>query len=299
MERKERIDSFGAVTLVTFSLVLGFGQVLIKLGNGGFGPVFFAGMRSVLSLVFLLVWMKARGLRLETGRGTRALGLLIGVLFTSEFVFLFLALDLTSVARSALMFYTMPVWLSLMAHFVLPGERLTLAKLAGLALAFGGVALVLLGGNRAGGGGMLGDLFALAGAWCWAGLALAVRATRLREMRAESQLFWQLAVSAVLLSAMAPLFGDLLRAPGALHWGILLAQALGISFAGFLFWMWILKHYPASSVASFGFLTPVFGTLLGWLMLGEPLPGPVLVALGLVAAGLWLVNRPVGRVRTV
>ncbi|MGR3794498.1 EamA family transporter [Vannielia sp. SX4] len=62
--------------------------------------------------------------------------------------------------------------------------------------------------------------------------------------------------------------------------------------------MWILKIYPASSVASFGFLTPVFASLLGWLMLNEALRPSVLMALVLVAAGLWLVNRPVGRVRT-
>ncbi|SIN97669.1 DMT family transporter [Vannielia litorea] len=296
MERKDRIDAFGAASLVGFSLLLGFGQVIIKVGNEGFGPVFFAGMRSALSLGFLLIWMRARGIVLELGPGVRGLGLLMGLFFTGEFVALFIALDLTTVARSALMFYTMPVWLALLAHFLLPGERLTVVKVTGLALAFAGVAMALLAGSE-GGGALVGDLCALAGAWCWAGLALVVRGTRLREMRAESQLMWQLAVSAVLLGALAPLFGPLFRGPEALHWGVLLVQGLVISGAGFLFWLWILKFYPASSVASFGFLTPVFGTLLGWLILDEPLPGVILLALALVAAGLWLVNRPVGRVR--
>ncbi|MBY6152505.1 DMT family transporter [Vannielia litorea] len=297
MERKDRIDAFGAASLVGFSLLLGFGQVIIKVGNEGFGPVFFAGLRSVLSLAVLLLWMRARGIRLELGRGNWGPALVMGLFFTGEFVALFIALDLTTVARSALMFYTMPVWLALMAHFLLPGEKLTAVKLAGLALAFAGVALALLVGET-GEGALIGDLCALAGAWCWAGLALMARATRLREMRAESQLAWQLAVSAVLLCAMAPLFGPLLRGPELIHWGVLGVQALVISGAGFLFWMWILKIYPASSVASFGFLTPVFASLLGWLMLNEALRPSVLMALVLVAAGLWLVNRPVGRVRT-
>ncbi|MBS8229075.1 hypothetical protein [Vannielia litorea] len=56
MERKDRIDAFGAASLVTFSLVLAFGQVIIKVGNEGFGPVFFAGLRSVISVAFLLGW---------------------------------------------------------------------------------------------------------------------------------------------------------------------------------------------------------------------------------------------------
>ena len=242
--------------------------------------------------------MRLRGLPLEVGRGLWGLGLALGLCFSLEFVMLFIALDLTTVARSALMFYTMPVWLALMAHFLLPGERLTLVKLAGLALAFTGVSIALMTGRSEGAGSIVGDLCALMGAWGWAGIALIARGSRMREVRAESQLFWQLIVSCVLLLGLAPLFGPLLRDPGLLHWGILGVQGLVISGAGFLFWMWILKLYPASSVASFGFLTPVFASVLGWVVLGEELGHSVLVALTLVAAGLWLVNRPVGRVRT-
>lgn len=297
MERKDRIDAFGVASLVTFSLVLGFGQVIIKVGNEGFGPVFFAAMRSIVSIFVLAGWMWLRGIRLEAGRAIWGLGLAIGLCFSAEFILLFLALDLTTVARSALMFYTMPVWLALMAHFLLPGERLTVVKFAGLALAFAGVSVALLSGRGGGEASLAGDLCALAGAWGWAGIALIARGTRMREVRAESQLMWQLAVSAVVLTAVAPLFGPLLRDPGLIHWGILGVQGLVISGAGFLFWMWILKLYPASSVASFGFLTPVFASLLGWLLLGEQLRGTVLIALVLVAAGLWLVNRPMGRVR--
>jgi drug/metabolite transporter (DMT)-like permease len=62
--------------------------------------------------------------------------------------------------------------------------------------------------------------------------------------------------------------------------------------AGFLFWFWLLTIYPASSVASFAFLSPIFGVGLGWLLLGEPVGPGILVALVLVCAGLVLINRP-------
>ena len=81
MERKDRIDAFGAASLVGFSLLLGFGQVIIKVGNEGFGPVFFAGLRSVLSLAVLLLWMRARGIRLELGRGNWGPALVMGLSF--------------------------------------------------------------------------------------------------------------------------------------------------------------------------------------------------------------------------
>ncbi len=65
-----------------------------------------------------------------------------------------------------------------------------------------------------------------------------------------------------------------------------------VAGAGFLFWIWLLSIYPASSVASFSFLSPIFGILLGWLLLGEHAGVSIFAAGALVAAGILLINRP-------
>lgn len=294
MDRRAALDTFGVVSLTGFALLLAFNQVVIKLTNEGLQPVFFAGLRSLGGAGVICLWMRVRGLDTAIRPGTLPAGLLIGTVFAAEFVFLFLALDLTTVARTSVIFYTMPVWLALGAHVLLPGERLTPPKSAGLALAVAGVAWAI--GARGGAGGqqasLAGDLFALGGAICWAGIALCARATALREVRPEMQLLWQLAVSAPLLLLAAPLFGPLLRDPGLIHWAGLGFQILVIVSAGFLFWMWLLSIYPAASVASFSFLSPVFGVLLGWLLLGERVGVEIAGALVLVSAGLVLINRP-------
>ena len=62
--------------------------------------------------------------------------------------------------------------------------------------------------------------------------------------------------------------------------------------AAFLFWLWLLSIYPASSIASFSFLSPIFGVGLGWLLLGEHVGPEIGVALVLVCAGLIIINRP-------
>jgi drug/metabolite transporter (DMT)-like permease len=54
----------------------------------------------------------------------------------------------------------------------------------------------------------------------------------------------------------------------------------------------MLTIYPASSVAAFSFLGPIFGVFFGWLLLGESIGPSLLGALALVAAGLWLISRP-------
>ncbi|SEP57154.1 DMT family transporter [Thalassovita taeanensis] len=290
MERKDRIDAIGALALTGFAIVLAFNQVVIKLGNGGFQPVFMAGLRSLGALVVLLVWMRIRGVRLSFPVGTVVPGLLLGGLFAFEFVCLFWALDHTSVARASILFYSMPVILSLAAHFTLPGERLTPLRLLGLGLAMAGVAVVL--SQRNGGqASLLGDLAALGAACGWAGIALSVRLTSISKVVPEMQLWWQLVVSSVLLLGLAPLFGPLLRDPGLWHVAGLMYQIIAVASFGFLFWFFLMKIYPASSVASFSFLSPVISVVLGWLILGEQIGGAVIVALVLVALGIVLINR--------
>ncbi|WP_299041555.1 DMT family transporter [uncultured Tateyamaria sp.] len=290
MIRKSQIDLFGAVALTLFSLNLGFNQVVIKVANGGFQPVFMAGLRSLGALALLAAWMWVRGIPLRMPAVGRAGGIIAGLLFAVEFICLFLALDLTSVARTSILFYSMPVWLALAAHVLLPGERLTGVRLVGLAFAMGGVVLALLD-REAGQGHLLGDVFALGAALCWAGIALCVRVTPLSGIPAEQQLFWQLLVSAPVLLLVAPAFGPLLRDLEVIHVVGLAYQIVFIASFGFLFWFFLMKIYPASGVASFSFLSPVFAVVLGWMILGEDISVTIWLALGLVAVGLVLINR--------
>ena len=293
MPQKDRIDAFGASGLTVFAALLAFNQVVIAVGNEGLQPVFFAALRSIGGAICIFAWMKARGIAVEVAPGTWRAGLAMGACFAVEFICLFVALDLTTVTRTSIIFYSMPVWLALLGHVLIPGERITKVKGMGLALAFAGVVLAITRRDGAGGeASLIGDLCALAAALGWAGIALLAKASRLRTVRPEVQLLWQLAVSAPLLLLAAPLFGPLLRGPELIHWGALAFQVVVIVSAGFLFWLWLLSIYPAASVAAFSFLSPVFGVFLGWSLLGEQVGWEIGVALVLVAAGLILINRP-------
>jgi len=60
---------------------------------------------------------------------------------------------------------------------------------------------------------------------------------------------------------------------------------------GFIVWLWLLGRYPAATVASFSFLTPVLSLVFGWAVMGERLSPAILGAAVLVAAGIILINR--------
>lgn len=290
MEEKRSVDGFGAFCLISFAALLAFNQVVIKVTGQGFNPVFQAGLRSAIGLVVLLIWMRVFSISVKIPRNAMFWGVVSGLLFAYEFVLLFIALDLTTVSRVSILFYTMPIWMSIAAHFLLPGERLTRNKVLGMALALGGVVLALL--DRDGKDvSLIGDFCALAAAFGWAAINVLVRVTPLAEVRPQNQLFWQLAVSAVVMLAISPLFGDLIRNPTWLHISGLMFQSICVVSLGFMLWFWLLKRYKASGVAAFSFLSPVLAVLLGWALLNEALEPQVWVALGLVLMGIYLVNR--------
>ncbi|NDR56467.1 DMT family transporter [Aliiruegeria sabulilitoris] len=293
MQRRDRIDTFGALALIGFSAFLGFNQVIIKVVNEGLQPVFWAGLRSLGAIPCIWLLMRLRGRRPDLRRETWGGGLLLGLAFSFEFVFLFLALDLTTVTRSSVIFYSMPVWFAIMANFLLPGERLTRNRLAGLLLAFAGVTWAIV--NRGGGAGeasLAGDLCALGGAISWAAIALVARGTKISGVDAQTQLLWQVGISAPILLAISPLFGEFLRDPQPIHWWGLGVQIVFVVSVGFTVWLWLLSVYPPASVAAFSFLTPIFGVSMGWLILGEDIQPGLIGALALVIGGLVLINRP-------
>ncbi|MHA1529963.1 MAG: DMT family transporter [Alphaproteobacteria bacterium] len=292
MERKDRIDALGGVVLVTFSLLMGLNQVMIKLVNAGMQPVFQAGLRSACAFLPVLVFALLTRKRLSLSDGSLWPGVLCGGFFATEFLLLFQSVEYTSVARVSVFFYTMPFWVALGAHFMIPGERLTRVRALGLALAVAGVVLALLRNTSpAGPHALFGDLLSLIGAMFWAGIVFMARLTKLSRSSPEMQLLYQLAVSSVVLLAVAPLFGPVIREMTPALAGIFAFQVIAVVCFGFLSWFWVLKIYPASDMASYSFLAPVFGVLFSWLILGEEISWSVIAALALVAAGIYLVNR--------
>ena len=102
--------------------------------------------------------------------------------------------------------------------------------------------------------------------------------------------FDNLAVSAIILLPFSLLFGDWIRDLQTVHIYMLTFQILVVVAGGFLVWFWVLTIYPASDMASFGFLTPAFGVIFSWLFLDEAISFTIIGALVLISIGIVLIN---------
>ena len=294
MEKKNKIDAFGAVALISFSLLLGINHVVIKIVNVGLNPIFFAGIRSFIAFLFIIIWMKFTRKPIVLNKKNINICLIAGLVFALEFLFLFLALDFTSVSRNSIIYYSMPLWLTILLFFTKNKEKLSFIKLLGLILAFSGV-VISVSKNDSGliinSSSLFGDFLAFLAALFWALLIIIAKNSNFNKEIPEMQLLWMVMVSGPILICFSFFIEDPIRDFQIIHiWGLLF-QSIVVVAGGFLFWLWLLSKYPASGVASFSFLTPIFTIFFGWLILSEVMTPDFIFAAFLVITGLILINK--------
>lgn len=294
-DRRARLDGLAVATMVFCCALWGLNQVATKVALSEVPPLWQAGVRSAGAALLVLVWCKWRGLKLFERDATLPGGLLAGTLFGIEFACIFVGLQFTTASRMVVFLYLSPFVVALGMPFIAKVERLRPAQTLGLVLAFTAVAWAFAESfvsHNAPPKQWLGDALGVLAALFWGCTTLSIRATRLSNAIGEKTLFYQLCVSGVLLMLGAWLVGEPL--PGALSpqiSAVMGFQIVVVSFASYLLWFRLMRQYPATILASFTLLTPLFGLAAGALLLGEPVTTRLIVALVAVAAGIVLVNR--------
>ena len=288
--RKDHLDALAVGILLVCCMFWGFQQVLVKATVTELPPVFQSAVRGVGATLLLWLWCQWRGVRLFERDGSLWAGLLVGCLFAAEFAFIYIGLQHTAASRLTVFLYTSPFWVAALLPLFIRTERLRPVQWLGMACAFTAVVFALREGF--GGGGAMGDLMGLAAGALWGLTTVAIRAANLTRLAAEKLLFYQLAVSTVVLLLLSHLLGEPWRGTWS-HFAIgsVALQTVGGAFASYLAWMWMLGHYPATKISAFVFLTPLFALLFGMLWLGEAVTLTLALSLALVAVGIVLVNK--------
>jgi drug/metabolite transporter (DMT)-like permease len=294
-ERKTHLDTLAVVSLVVCCFLWGLNQVAAKSALPEISPLWQAAARSTGGALLVWLWSRARGIALFDRDATLPGGLLAGALFGAEFFCIFIGLQFTSASRMVVFIYLAPFVVALGMPLISRAERLRPLQSAGLLLAFAGVAWAFAEGfdrPALGPRQWIGDgLGVLAGIF-WGATTLAIRGSALTRASAEKTLLYQLAISAVMLVAAA----FLAHAPWPTHvstlaWLAVAFQVVVVTFLSYLVWFWLIRNYPATRVSSFTMLTPIFGLLLGAVLLAEPVTARLVIAVAAVAAGIFLVNR--------
>lgn len=293
-ERKQHLDTLAISLLLACCLFWGFQQILIKATVDEVPPLWQAALRFIGATLLLWLWCAARQVKLFERDGTLRAGLLAGVLFAGEFSCIYLGLRDTTASRLTVFLYTSPFVVAMLLPRLVPAEKLRRVQWVGLLIAFTAVALAFSEGFTGGSTPrqLRGDALALAAGVLWGLTTLVIRASAMATASAEKTLFYQVAVTSVVAPLLSLALGETWSLDySAQAWGSLALQTALGAFASYLAWMWLLRHYPATQMSSFTFLTPVFALVFGVALLKEPLTLQLVLALTGVAAGIVLVNR--------
>jgi drug/metabolite transporter (DMT)-like permease len=294
-ERKLHLDGVAIGTIVVCCAIWGLSQVAAKVSLTQVPPLLQAGVRSLGAAVLLLLWARWRGLPMFGRDGTGPAGWLAGALFAAEFGCIFVGLQYTTASRMAVFLYLSPFVVAAGMPFIARNERLAPWQIVGLVLAFAGVVWAFaegFGAPSAGPRQWLGDALGIGGAVLWGATTLVMRASKLATALPEKTLLYQLVFSGLALTLASVVAGE--AWPRALSLTVsltMLFQIAVVTFASYLAWFWLVRHYVATKVAAFTLLTPVFGLLAGVLLLGDALTTRLLVALAAVCVGIALVNQ--------
>jgi len=280
-----------AVSLVlVLCIVWGFQQVALKAVATQVAPLLQLAVRFGGAAVFFGVWVFAQEGRRAFADGTLRSGVLLGLLFSFEYVLMGEALAHTTAAHSTVFLYTAPIFSALGLQF-LPEERLSGAQWAGIGIAFLGITVAFLGlGGRPAIELLTGDTLALLAGVSWGFSNVVLRRGRIGTARTAKIVLYQVAMAAVVLGAVAARTHQMRIELSAWTVADLLFQTLVVAISSYLLWFWLLRRYLTSRLMLLSLLTPLFGVLFGAVLLHEPIEMRFAFGAVLVLAGVLIVN---------
>ena len=296
---------FGAC--IVCCLLWGSAIPCIKIGYGLFNvaatdpasQLLFAGIRFSIAGAMVIVGMSLANRRLlrPSPRDVRPIVLLALFQTIGQYVFYYLGLSRASGVTTSIVGASSSFIAILLAALAFRTERLSTRKVIGCVAGFAGVAAIELGGMAPGSQlsfSLDGEGLILLSA---TSNAMSTCLIGMFSKKHDPVLLsgWQFLTGGIVITVCALVAGGHLDSSAPAP-GVALLTYMGfISAMAYSLWSRLLAVNPVSRVTVFGFMTPVFGFLLSVVLLGEgSIVSPLLaiVALGLVSAGIVIVNRP-------
>ena len=270
--------------------------IAIKAGLDYAPPLRLGWYRFVAGAVVILVWAIYTRADLRVRRSELGVLAVIGILFSVQLVFMNLGLKYTTAGHGAVLSVTYPIWIAVLAHFFITGDRMAPSRFAGIMVAYVGVVVVSLDGlgGESSGEVLLGDILSIIGGFLL-GARLVFNARLAGRIDPNKILLTQAVIGTAVFIPAGLIFES---EPWIMNRELALSifyQGAVIAGFGFIANLWLIQRYLPSQVGVLNLSQPIFGIILAWLILDEPLTKLLFLGAGLVALGAGLAQRRKGR----
>ncbi len=294
MERQpinnQEFSFLAGISTAFLCVIFGSNAVAIKFAFSGVGVFTTLALRFSIAALAIYIWARATGQPLALKKGQLFQLLILAALFAVQLSMVYFGLSKSNASRGTLIANLLPFWVLFLAHFFIPGDRITRRKFLGILFGFSGVVFMFAENKGITADFRTGDLIILSATVIWSCsviyLKRIISAFSAFQVTLYSMVF---SVPVFLLEALlwdTPMISKLdLKIIGAV-----LYQSLVTATFGFVTWNTLLQKYGAVAMHSFIFMMPIAGVALGGLVLGEPITSKLLIALALIVAGILVVH---------
>ena len=266
--------------------------LFIKLGLEDLPPLTFAGIRFVIACTILISLIWIRRLHVPRLRSDWSLLAITGLLsFTLNYGLIFWGEQHISSGLAALLQATIPAFGLVIAHFLLPAERMTTAKIVGIGFGIVGVAIVFSNQLVVEGGTALAGCIALvlsSALVAYSNVLVKARGKNLDPaILAAGQMLFGLVP---LLLIGIPLEGN----PFKFHWTWMAIVSLFYlavvgSVIAFILYYWLVQNMDVTKSMMIALVTPVVAVILGMVVLHEQLSWRTVVGGAMIMSGIGLI----------
>lgn len=271
-------------------VIFGSNAVAIKLAFTGLGVFTTAAIRFSIAALAIFVWASLTGQTIRLKKGQLHQVLILAALFVIQLSMFYFGLSKSNASRGTLLANLVPFWILFLAHFFIPGDRITRRKILGILLGFSGVAFMFAEKAGVAAGFRTAELIILFATFIWACSVI-----YLKRIIADFNPFQVTLYSMVFAIPIFLIEALLWDAPMVSRLdttiiGALLYQSLVTAAFGFVAWNTLLQKYGAVALHSFIFIMPISGVVLGGVVLREPITPKILTALALIVSGILVVH---------
>lgn len=286
-----KVSPRAALATMGISILWGGNIVSMKIALAGLSPMMMAGIRFSLGALVIFLWIRVNHISVRVSKSELGDHFINGLLFGIQITLFYIGTNLTSASHAVILINSNIIFLAILAHFFITGDRLNLIKVIGLILAFMGVSSLFFESSVAPReSSAFGDLLVVMSAMILGIKTVFVKQLTERVLPSKVVL-WQMLIGVPVFFLIAYGFEDIRMEPLSIR--ILTALAYqGIVVAGFCFVAatFLIKHYSPTAISVFFFVIPVSGVALSHWILAEAITKNIAVGTVLVASGIVLVN---------
>lgn len=287
------LDLRATVLSLLLSALWGANPVAIKIGLADAPPLRLAWYRFLVGGLVTIAWalLTRQTASFHVRRSEWGSLLIVGALFTLQIGSMNFGAQYTTASHAVVLVNSYAIHTVVLAHFLIPGDRLTVRKLLGVVVAYAGILVLFAPQWGQGPSTLAGDVIIGVG-----GVLLAERTVYMARTVQWIDPIKILLAQAVLGSLAFVALGALTEASIPTRWTASLVGAIAFQggvIAGFNFIvnLWLLRHYRPSALAAFSLTAPLFGVATAALIAGDPITPELVIASILVAIGIGLTTR--------